>query len=53
MRRFFVPDKENAKHFTGTKKCGSVKPHKGACADWGFTEPKPPTGGAAHTVLLD
>ena len=30
MRRFFVPDKENAKHFTGTKKCGSAKHHKGA-----------------------
>jgi len=21
-------------------------------ADWGFTEPEPPTGGDAHTVLL-
>ena len=28
-RRFFVPEKEKAKHFTGTKKCGGDKTHKG------------------------
>ena len=27
--RFFVPDKENAKHFTGTKKCGGAKYRRG------------------------
>jgi ADP-heptose:LPS heptosyltransferase len=26
---FFAPDKENTKHFTGAKKCGGEKPHKG------------------------
>jgi hypothetical protein len=34
-----LPDKENAQHFTGNKKCGGTKHHKGACADWGFVEP--------------
>ena len=40
-RRFFVRDKENAKHFQRTKNCAGVKPHKGACADCGFMEAEP------------
>jgi len=53
MRRFFVCDKGNAKHFQHTKKCGGAKRHKGRKPDWCFAEPEPPTGGEAHTDLLD
>jgi len=49
-RRFFVPDKKNAKHFTGTKKCAGTKTHEGTCADWVFVEAEPPKGGVAFAV---
>ena len=45
-----MPDKENAKRFTGTKKSAGTKTHKGACADWVFVEAEPPKGGEAVTV---
>jgi len=47
-----VPDKENAKHFTGTKKCGGTKIHKGACADWVFVEPEPPNQGGEQLPFV-
>jgi len=47
-----VPDKENAKRFTGTKKCGGTKTHKGACADWVFVEPEPPEWAVSSYRLL-
>jgi hypothetical protein len=40
-----VPDKENTKYFTGAKKCGVEKSHKGVYADWDFSEPKMPEQG--------
>jgi hypothetical protein len=49
-RRFASPNKGFAKQRPGLAKCGGVKPHKGACAGWGFTEPEPPIGGEALTV---
>jgi len=38
--------------FQQPQKCAGVKHHKGRKPDWCFTEAKPPTGGAAYTVLL-
>ena len=38
--------------FQQPQKCAGVKRHKGRKPDWCFTEAKPPTGGAAYTVLL-
>jgi hypothetical protein len=34
-----LPDKENAQHFTGNKKCGGAKHHQGRKPDWCFVEP--------------
>jgi hypothetical protein len=45
-----VPDKENAKHFTGTKKCGGRKLHKGQSPTVIFWNPSRRTGGVAVTV---
>ena len=38
--------------FTGAKKCGGEKPHKGRKPDCGFLWPEPPKGGEAYTDLL-
>jgi len=35
-----------------TAKCGGAKPHKGACADWGFVEPEPPEKGGEHIPFV-
>jgi hypothetical protein len=46
-----VPDKENTKYFTGTKKCGVEKIPQRAQPDWDFSEPKmPDLGHFAVTV---
>jgi len=47
-----VPDKENAKRFTGTKKCAGTKTHKGACADWVFVEAEPPERAAKQLPFV-
>jgi len=47
-----VPDKENAQHFTGTKKCAGTKIHKGACADWVFVEAEPPERAAEQLPFV-
>jgi hypothetical protein len=47
-----VPDKENAKHFTGTKKCGGAKYHKGRQPDWCFAEPEPPEQGGEQLPFV-
>jgi len=41
-RRFFVPDKENTKCFTGTKKCGVVRRGNGFSHDLAERNPKYP-----------
>jgi hypothetical protein len=33
---FLRPIRKNAKHFTGAKKCGGAKHHKGRKPDWCF-----------------
>jgi hypothetical protein len=38
--------------FTGAKKCGGEKPHKGRSPAAVFRSPSRPTGGEAHTDLL-
>jgi hypothetical protein len=44
--RFFVPDKENTKYFTGTKKCGGEKTPQRANSPTGvFRSPKCPIKG--------
>jgi len=45
-----VPDKENAKHFTGTKKCGVVRRGNGFSHDLADRTPSRRTGGGAVTV---
>jgi len=40
--RFFVPDKENAKRFTGKKKCGVVRRGNGFSHDLAERNPKCP-----------
>ena len=40
--RLFVPDKENAKRFTGTKKCGVVRRGNGFSHDLAEQNPKWP-----------
>jgi len=45
-----VPDKENAERFTGTKKCGGAKTHKGRSPTGFLWNPSRQTGGGAVTV---
>jgi len=48
-----VPDKENAQRFTGTKKCGGTKTHKGACAFVGFCGTRTAEQAVSSYRLLD
>jgi hypothetical protein len=47
-----VPDKENTKHFTGTKKCAGTKHHKGRQPDWCFVEAEPPEQGGEQLPFV-
>jgi hypothetical protein len=42
IRRFCGCDGGTAKQFQQPQKCGGEKIHKGACADWIFSQPEPP-----------
>jgi hypothetical protein len=37
-----LPDNENAQHFTGNKKCGGTKHHKGRSPTGVLWNPEPP-----------
>jgi hypothetical protein len=46
-----LPDKKNAQHFTGNKKCAGAKYRRGRKPERCFAEAEPPlVGGVAVTV---
>jgi len=48
-----VLDKENAQHFTGTKKCGGAKRHKGHSPTGVLRNPNHPIRAVSSYRLLD
>jgi hypothetical protein len=48
----FWPAYKATRKGCGGPNCGGEKPHNGRKADCVFSEPEPPTGGEAYTVLL-
>jgi len=49
---FLCPTRKMRKHFTGTKNFGGEKNPQRAKPDWVFSQPEPPPGGEAVTILL-
>ena len=48
---FFVSDKENTQHFSGTKKGSGRKLHKGRQPEQAFSQPELPAGGETFAVV--